>query len=258
MLLNKEIDLKAELNHTVFPAWFQQTLWRCALTAMGVKLEVDGSVAPDVGPAIVAVGHHASHLDSIVMLVALRQLAYKTTALAKQEYFGEPGIKRLSANVLMPAWHGISYTSEGLKHLITLIAAARAQKWQELFMIFPQGTRDNPENQPFFRGVANVARNGEVPIIPAVLVHNEKTLPKGMSIPRGMMHGVERMLTGRQVTLVKFGSALDPAAIVQESRAKSPKDKDRAVMQALVASMMSLYRELGQPVPAYIKASSDV
>jgi 1-acyl-sn-glycerol-3-phosphate acyltransferase len=142
---------------------------------------------PRSGPAIL-VANHNSHLDTLVLL-SLFPLAIATTLrpVANQQYFLEQNrcLAWFSRHVLtiIPVDTSIpSHCQEGdCNHRTFLQHCADALAQNQILILFPEGTRGQPEHLTEFKtGIAHLAkRHPTVPIIPIFLQGLGKALPKG-------------------------------------------------------------------------------
>nr|WP_240979802.1 lysophospholipid acyltransferase family protein [Streptomyces sp. HNM0574] len=179
---------------------------------------------PDEGAAIVA-GNHLSFSDHFLMPAMLQR---RITFLAKAEYFNGPGIKgRLTAAFFHSIGQipvdrsgkgaGRAAVDEGLGVL----------RKGELLGIYPEGTRSHDGRLYKGRvGVAAMALEAGVPVIPCAMVGTFELQPPGRRLPR----------LGRRVT-IRFGAPLDFSrhAGMHEERAVL-----RAVTDEIMQSVLNL------------------
>jgi 1-acyl-sn-glycerol-3-phosphate acyltransferase len=167
----------------------------------GYLPQVDGLFnVPRTGGAILA-ANHLSVADQLFLgSVVDRQVHY----WAKEEYFHLPGLKGKAMAGLM---HGLGtipvHREGGRAALNALDDAVPVLKSGELVGIFPEGTR-SPDGRLYRgrTGVARLAMQAGVPVVPVGILGTEKIQPKGHSIPRlGML--------GRSGVIIKFGTPLD-------------------------------------------------
>lgn len=131
------------------------------------------------GPAIV-VANHNSHLDTLVLmsLLPLRFLK-RLRPVAAMDYFLRNRLVAwfaLRVVGILPVDRNIKSRREH-----PLAACSAALENNEILILFPEGTRGDPEQLSTFKsGVAHLAkRHPEVPVIPVFLQGLGRALPKG-------------------------------------------------------------------------------
>lgn len=137
---------------------------------------------PARGGAILA-GNHLSVSDQLFLgSVVPRQVHF----WAKEEYFHLPGIKGKAMSKLM---HGLGtipvHREGGRAALHALDAAVPVLKSGELVGIFPEGTRSL--DGKLYRGrtgVARLAMEAGVPVVPVGFVDTDKAQPHGHVMPK--------------------------------------------------------------------------
>jgi 1-acyl-sn-glycerol-3-phosphate acyltransferase len=150
---------------------------------------------PASGPAILA-SNHLSYADWLFMPLTL---ARRVTFVAKAEYFTTPGIKGwfqkkfFSGSGQVPIDRSGATAAEG-----ALKAAKRILTEGELFGIYPEGTRSH--DGKLYRGKTGVARLAlecKVPVIPVAVVGTDVVAPPGKTFGRFTR------------PIVRFGKPLD-------------------------------------------------
>ena len=132
---------------------------------------------PEVGPAILA-SNHLSYADWLFMPLTLPR---RVTFVAKAEYFTTPGIKGwfqkkfFSGAGQVPIDRSSGGAAEG-----ALLSAKRILDSGDLFGIYPEGTRSH--DGKLYRGKTGVARlalETKVPVIPVAVVGTDEIAPPG-------------------------------------------------------------------------------
>ena len=150
---------------------------------------------PAEGPAILA-SNHLSYADWLFMPLMLPR---RVTFVAKAEYFTTPGVKgwlqRLffSGSGQVPIDRSGASAAEG-----ALSAAKRILAEGHLFGIYPEGTRSHDGR--LYRGKTGVARlalESGVPVIPVAVVGTDVVAPPGRKFGRFVR------------PVVRFGTPLD-------------------------------------------------
>jgi 1-acyl-sn-glycerol-3-phosphate acyltransferase len=137
---------------------------------------------PAEGPAILA-SNHLSFSDSFFMPVMVHR---KVTFLAKAEYFNTPGLKGRLSKLLMTAVGQVPIDrSDAGKADAALQTGVRVLRGGALLGIYPEGTR-SPDGRLYRgkTGVARMALEAGVPVIPVAMIGTEIIQPTGRLRPR--------------------------------------------------------------------------
>jgi 1-acyl-sn-glycerol-3-phosphate acyltransferase len=137
---------------------------------------------PEFGPAIIA-SNHLSFLDSIFMPLLVPR---RVTFLAKSDYFTEPGVKgRLKRMFFTGVGQVPIDRSGGRASEAALSTGIGILKEGRVLGIYPEGTR-SPDGR-LYRGKVGVARmalEAGVPVIPVAMIGTFEVQPQGKVIPR--------------------------------------------------------------------------
>jgi 1-acyl-sn-glycerol-3-phosphate acyltransferase len=143
---------------------------------------------PAEGPAILA-SNHLSFSDSIFLpLIAPRRITF----MAKSDYFDGQGVKgRLTAFFMRSIGQVPVDRSGGKASEAAIKTALRILDAGGLLGIYPEGTR-SPDAQLYRgkTGVARMALEAGVPVIPVAMIDTEKIQPPGKLFPKIMRVGI--------------------------------------------------------------------
>src|SRR3990172_10247506 len=136
---------------------------------------------PKDGPAIIAANHN-SHLDTMALmsLFPLRLLP-KLHPVAAADYFDTGGSMGWFAKNII----GIIPVKRGTgKEGNPLAACEEALDRGEILIIFPEGSRGEPESmQAFKKGIGHLAKaRRKVPVVPVFMYGLGKAMPKGSGL----------------------------------------------------------------------------
>jgi 1-acyl-sn-glycerol-3-phosphate acyltransferase len=137
---------------------------------------------PVDGPAILA-SNHLSFCDSLFMPVMVSR---KVTFLAKAEYFTTPGIKgRLTKTLITAVGQVPIDRSDADASRAALNTGVRVLRSGALLGIYPEGTR-SPDGRLYRgkTGVARMALEAGVPVIPVAMIGTEIIQPTGRLLPK--------------------------------------------------------------------------
>ncbi|HET7530150.1 MAG TPA: lysophospholipid acyltransferase family protein [Mycobacteriales bacterium] len=143
---------------------------------------------PATGPAILA-SNHLSFSDSFFLPLMSRR---RITFLAKSDYFTGRGIKgRLTAGFFKGIGQVPIDRSGGRASESALRKATEILGRGELLGIYPEGTR-SPDGRLYRgkTGIARMALEAGVPVIPVAMINTFDIQPPGQVIPRIMRVGI--------------------------------------------------------------------
>ena len=134
---------------------------------------------PQQGPAVV-VSNHNSHLDALVLMTVFgcRRLRILRPVAAADYFLSNRCLAWFSTHIIgiIPLTrHSTDSRSDPLQPISDALTAGH------IVILFPEGTRGEPEKMDQFRtGVAHLARrHSEVPFVPVFMYGLGKALPRG-------------------------------------------------------------------------------
>lgn len=143
---------------------------------------------PKTGAAILA-SNHLSFVDSIFLpLLIDRPMSF----LAKSDYFTGKGVRGWATRVFMKATGQIPIDRSGGKASeASLNTGLRVLGRGDLLGIYPEGTR-SPDGKLYRgrTGIARMALEARVPVVPVVMVDTDTMMPIGRRMPRIVRVGV--------------------------------------------------------------------
>ena len=143
---------------------------------------------PEDGAAIFA-SNHLSFSDSIFLPLMLPR---RMTFLAKSDYFTGRGLKgRLTAAFFKGVGQLPVDRSGGKAGEAALSSGLKVLRRGELLGIYPEGTR-SPDGRLYRgrTGVARMALEAAVPVLPVAMIGTDKAQPTGKKVPRIMRIGI--------------------------------------------------------------------
>ena len=143
---------------------------------------------PETGAAILA-SNHLSFSDSIFLpLMVDRRITFP----AKMEYFTGTGVKGWLTRLFFTSTGQIPIDrSGGSASMAALEQGLQVLRRGELFGIYPEGTR-SPDGRLYRgkTGMARLALEADVPIIPCAMIDTDKAQPTGQKVPNVVQVGV--------------------------------------------------------------------
>jgi 1-acyl-sn-glycerol-3-phosphate acyltransferase len=195
------------------------------------RLRVEGDEhLPAAGGAIIA-ANHLSFFDSVALALAVpRPLRF----VGKAEYLDSWKTRRL-----FPALGMIPVDRDSPRKAYgALRAAARVLEADELFAVYPEGTRSQDGSlHDGHNGVGHLSMTTGASVIPAGIVGTERIQPRGARLPRPFRSAV-----------VRFGPPIDP-----QGYDGSRRDRRRHITLDV---MSAISRLSGQSYPGGLAASS--
>lgn len=172
---------------------------------------------PVSGAAILA-SNHLSFIDSVFLPLVLRR---PVVFLAKSEYFTGRGFKGWLVRQFFLASGQLPIDRSGGKASEdALFTGVNVLSEGKLLGIYPEGTR-SPDGRIYRgrTGIARMALESGVPVIPVAMIDTEKVMPIGVKIPKVQRIGIV------------FGSPLDFSRFAGY-------ENDRFVLRAITDEIM--------------------
>ena len=149
---------------------------------------VGRGLVPATGAAILA-SNHLSFVDSVFLpLMIDRPVSF----LAKSDYFTGKGLKGWATRVFFKATGQLPIDRSGGKASeASLNTGLQVLGRGDLLGIYPEGTR-SPDGR-LYRGrvgIARMALEAKVPVVPVVMVDTDTMMPIGVKIPRIVRVGI--------------------------------------------------------------------
>jgi 1-acyl-sn-glycerol-3-phosphate acyltransferase len=178
---------------------------------------------PGDGPAVLA-GNHNSNLDALALMSLMPlKLLPKLRPVAAMDYFYTSGWRAWFANNIIgiiPVKRG-----SGKEGGNPLQLAEEALDRGEILVLFPEGTRGEPEKlQAFKKGIGHLARaRPKVPVVPVFMYGLGKALPKGskLLVPFNVTVNVGEALYGK-ASHDAFVASLEKAMTTLAAEEKVP------------------------------------
>jgi 1-acyl-sn-glycerol-3-phosphate acyltransferase len=178
---------------------------------------------PGDGPAVLA-GNHNSNLDALALMSLMPlKLLPKLRPVAAMDYFYTSGWRAWFANNIIgiiPVKRGSA--KEGGN---PLQLAEEALDRGEILVLFPEGTRGEPEKlQAFKKGIGHLARaRPKVPVVPVFMYGLGKALPKGskLLVPFNVTVNVGEALYGK-ASHDEFVASIEKAMTTLAAEEKVP------------------------------------
>ncbi|MDP9218974.1 MAG: 1-acyl-sn-glycerol-3-phosphate acyltransferase, partial [Actinomycetota bacterium] len=169
--------------------WLMKTVVLGPVIRLLFRPTVEGAEhIPESGGAILA-SNHLSFSDSVFLPLVLDR---KVVFLAKSDYFTTPGAKgKLTALFFKLADQLPIDRSGGRAGDAALRTGLRVLNRGDLLGIYPEGTR-SPDGRLYRgkTGVARMALEGLVPVLPVAMVGTDKAQPIGRRLPKIVRIGI--------------------------------------------------------------------
>lgn len=138
---------------------------------------------PDSGPVLLA-GNHLSFVDSVVIPLSLPRR--RVRFLAKSDYFEGPGLKGYASRTLFSSLGAMPVERGNARDaLLSLDMMLERLNEGEACVVYPEGTRSRDGRLYRGRtGVAHLAMEAKVPVVPVALSGTQHVQPIGANMPR--------------------------------------------------------------------------
>ena len=137
---------------------------------------------PKQGPAVL-VANHNSHLDTLVLMsISPREALHLIRPVAAADYFLKCKVLAWFATTIM---HILPVDRTARREgTDPLAAAAEALERSEIVLIFPEGSRGEPEQlADFKKGIAHLLKQfPDVPVVPIFMHGLGRALPRGEAV----------------------------------------------------------------------------
>ena len=162
--------------------------WPVVLLWLGLTVRHRARL-PRRGPAVI-IANHNSHLDLLVLLTLLpfSQIPRVRPVAAADYFFRNPVLRLVARWILglIPVQRGAAASSGGVKPAGDPLQLCReALARGEILLLFPEGTRGEPEVMSKLKpGLWHLLREQpDIPVVPIYLQGLGKSMPKGEWIP---------------------------------------------------------------------------
>jgi 1-acyl-sn-glycerol-3-phosphate acyltransferase len=165
---------------------------------------------PDEGAAIFA-SNHLSFSDSIFLPLMVPR---RMTFLAKSDYFTGRGLKGKATAAFFKGVGQLPIDRSGGKAgEAALNSGLRVLRRGELLGIYPEGTR-SPDGRLYRgrTGVARMALEAGVPVLPVAMIGTDKAQPTGKKLPRIMRIGIR---IGRPLSFARYEGMEDDRFVLR-------------------------------------------
>ncbi|MDY0910008.1 lysophospholipid acyltransferase family protein [Microbacterium sp. CFBP9034] len=180
---------------------------------------------PTEGGAILA-SNHLSFVDSVILpLMIDRPVAF----LAKSDYFTGKGLKGWSTRVFLKGTGQLPIDRTGGKASeASLNTGLQVLGGGELLGIYPEGTR-SPDGKLYRgrTGIARMALEAHVPVVPVVMVDTDTMMPIGRRVPNVVRVGV---VIGEPLDFSRFAGM----------------EGDRYILRSITDEIMVALQRLGE------------
>ena len=183
--------------------WFMKNLVAGPLLRSTFRPWVTGLENIPAKGGVILASNHLSFIDSVFLpLLVDRNLVF----LAKSDYFTGPGLKGWATKMFFTATGMLPIDRSGGKASeASLNTGLRVLAEGRMLGIYPEGTR-SPDGRLYRgkTGVARMALEGHVPVLPVAMVGTDKVQPIGQKVPNIGRVGVRIGVVGPRVLVLEF------------------------------------------------------
>lgn len=193
---------------------------------------------PQQGGAILA-SNHLSFSDSIFLPLLVQR---RITFPAKMEYFTGKGVKGWLTKQFFTQTGQIPIDrSGGSASMAALTQGLAVLRRGELFGIYPEGTR-SPDGKLYRgkTGMARLALEADVPIIPCAMIDTDKAQPTGQKVPNIVQVGVR---IGRPIHYPELAGRTEDHAVLRQITDEVMRELQRLSGQEYVDEYASTVKE---------------
>ncbi|MFC3688407.1 lysophospholipid acyltransferase family protein [Aquipuribacter hungaricus] len=195
---------------TVWFYWAVKTVLGPVLRSLFRPWVRGGEHVPTTGGAILA-SNHLSFSDSIFLPLMLKR---RVTFLAKAEYFTGTGVKGRAKALFFRGVGQLPVDRSGGKASeAALRSGLRVLRRGDLLGIYPEGTR-SPDARLYRgkTGVAKMALDSRVPVIPVAMIGTDKVQPIGRKLPSIHRVGI---IIGRPLDFSRYDGMADDRHVLR-------------------------------------------
>ncbi|MCU1545013.1 MAG: 1-acyl-sn-glycerol-3-phosphate acyltransferase [Homoserinimonas sp.] len=169
--------------------WFMKNLVVGPIVKTAFRPWITGHENIPATGGVILASNHLSFIDSVFLPLVMDR---RITFLAKSDYYTARGPKGWFIKTFLKAAGMIPIDRSGGKASeASLNTGLQVLARNEVLGIYPEGTR-SPDGR-LYRGRTGVARmilEGDVPVLPVVMIDTEKVMPIGRRLPKVRRVGV--------------------------------------------------------------------
>lgn len=166
---------------------------------------VRGAEHVPVTGGVILASNHLSFSDSVFLPLVLKR---RVTFLAKNEYFTGPGIKGRLQRMFFQGIGQVPIDRSGANASAPALASGlRLLQRGQVLGLYPEGTR-SPDGRLYRgkTGVARLALESRVPVLPVAMIGTDKVQPIGRTVPSIRRIGI---IIGRPLDFSRYEGLVD-------------------------------------------------